>query len=112
MHLAFEGSSMQVESTVSEAVTDTVLAHGWNPPVSGVHWALQEADGDTRLTLTLQIAPGGDAARETAGFATHLDMLEAALAGAPIGYPFTNFKNWRAAFTAQLAAASKDAPMA
>jgi hypothetical protein len=56
-----------------------------------------------RLVLTLSVPDGEDAGRSAAGWAAHLEMLAAALAGAPIKFPFEVFKAARDSYRAQLA---------
>ena len=70
-----------------------------------MRWTL-EADGASRthLALQLELPAGEDAARSAAGWAAHLEMLAAALAGAPMKFPYPTFKAARAAFAVQLAA--------
>jgi len=113
--LDFHDSGIVIDSRVTRCQAPRALAYSWSSPGEPdrpVRWTL-EADGASRthLALQLELPAGEDAARSAAGWAAHLEMLAAALAGAPMKFPYPTFKAARAAFAAQLAA-SPAAPAA
>lgn len=57
----------------------------------------------TTLTLILSLPAAEDAARSCAGWEAHLEMLEAALEGVPIKFPFERFKASRETYNQILA---------
>jgi uncharacterized protein YndB with AHSA1/START domain len=103
VRLDFEGSGTVIESTVSAFQPSQLVEFSWSQPgepTRPVCWAL-EPDGDaTRLTLSVSTPEAEEAARACAGWEAHLAMLEAALAGAPIPFPFEVFKAAREAYRA------------
>jgi hypothetical protein len=84
-----------------------VLEYSWSSPgepLRPVRWELT-ADGEgTRLTLALRTPQGEDPGRACAGWEAHLEMLEAALEGVPIKFPFERFKAARDAYREKVAA--------
>ena len=105
--LDFEGSGTVIESEVSAFEDGRLVAFSWSrpgEPQRPVRIALAPAGAATDVTLTVKTPDGEDPARAAAGWAAHLAMLEAALAGAPIGFPFETFQAAREAYKAQVAA--------
>lgn len=108
VRLDFADSGTVVASTVTAYAPGRLLEYSWSgpgEPSRPVRWELTpDADG-TVLTLTLRVPDGEDAGRACAGWEAHLEMLEAALEGVPIKFPFETFKSWRDAYRAELAQA-------
>jgi uncharacterized protein YndB with AHSA1/START domain len=99
----FPDSGIVIDSAVSEFDPPRALAYSWSGPGEPNRPLRFEtaADGEgTMLTVKLQLPSGEDAAHTAAGFEAHLEMLAAALAGAPIPFPFAMFKAMRAAYHA------------
>ena len=104
--LNFEDSGIVIDSTVSAIEPPCVLEYSWSgpgEPLRPLRWVIEPSADGAVLTLTLLSPAGEDAGRAAAGFAAHLDMLAAALAGVPIKFPFERFKTARDAFRARLA---------
>lgn len=105
--LAFVDSGIVIDSTVSAMEPLQLLEYSWSgpgEPLRPVRWGLEPVGARTRLELTLTLPADEDVARSTAGWAAHLEMLAAHLAGAAIRFPFATFQTARAAYGAQLAA--------
>ena len=106
--LDFADSGTVVDSTVTAYVPGRMLEYSWSgpgEPLRPIRWELTpEADG-TVLTLTMAVPEDEDAGRACAGWEAHLEMLEAALEGVPIKFPFETFKSRRDAYRAELAQA-------
>lgn len=105
VRIDFADSGTLIDSHVSAFEAGRVLAYSWssgNEPERPMRWELMPTDDGTCLTLTLHIPASEDAAKACAGFEGHLDMLEAALEGVAIKFPFQRFLQARAAYTAQL----------
>lgn len=104
--LDFQESGIVIDSRVTRCQGPRSLAYSWSSPGQPerpVRWTL-EADGSrTHLTLELELPAHEDVARSAAGWAAHLEMLAAALAGAPMKFPFPTFKAAREAYVEQLA---------
>jgi uncharacterized protein YndB with AHSA1/START domain len=106
--LDFVDSGIRIDSAVTAFEPLTVLEYSWSgpgEPPRPVRWTLRPQCETTRLTLTLRLPDGDDVARSCAGWEAHLEMLEAALEGVPIKFPFARFKATREAYGAQLAVA-------
>lgn len=73
-----------------------------NQPQRPLRWELDEAQGGTRLTLTVGTPAGEDPAKACAGFEGHFEMLATALEGVPIKFPFDLYKQARAEYSKQL----------
>jgi hypothetical protein len=69
-----------------------------------VRWCVQPARVGARLTLIIRTPEGEDAARACAGWEAHLEMLEAALEGVPIKFPFDRFRTAREVYREKVAA--------
>jgi uncharacterized protein YndB with AHSA1/START domain len=109
VRLDFADSGTVVDSTITAYVPGRLLEYSWSgpgEPARPVRWELTpDAEGGTVLTLTLGVPEGEDAGRACAGWQAHLEMLEAALEGVPIKFPFETFKSWRDAYRTELAQA-------
>lgn len=106
VRIDFADSGTVIDSLVSAFEPQRLLAYSWSSgsePERPMRWELAPAGTGTTLTLSLQIPAGEDAAKACAGFEGHLDMLEAALEGVPIKFPFQRFLQARSAYGAQLA---------
>lgn len=104
--LDFQDSGIVIDSRVTACKAPRSLAYSWSgpgEPQRPVRWTLEPGEAGTRLTLELEIPDGEDMARAAAGWAAHLEMLAAAMAGAPTKFPFATFKAAREAYGAQLA---------
>lgn len=104
--LDFVDSGIVVDSRVSAVEPFHLLEYSWSgpgEPLRPVRWRLEPIGPLTRLALTLEIPANDDVARSAAGWAAHLDMLTAVLAGAEMRFPFPVFQAARAAYGAQLA---------
>jgi uncharacterized protein YndB with AHSA1/START domain len=107
--LTFPESGIVIDSTVSAFEPGRVLEYAWSAPDEPsrpLRFELQPQGATTALTVTLTVPATEDAARTAAGWAAHLQMLTAALAGAPIAFPFQTFKSAREDYRARLAAGS------
>jgi uncharacterized protein YndB with AHSA1/START domain len=110
--LDFGDSGIVIDSRVTQCKAPRSLAYSWSSPGQPdrpVRWSLEADGARTRLTLELQLPPDEDVARSAAGWAAHLEMLVAAMAGAPMKFPFPTFKAAREAFNAQVAQLSAQA---
>jgi uncharacterized protein YndB with AHSA1/START domain len=99
--LNFPDSGIVIDSTVSEFDPPRVLAYSWSGPGEPnrpLRFEPAANDDGTVLTMILQLPAGEDAARAAAGFEAHLEMLAAALEGAPIKFPLAKFKAMRMAY--------------
>ena len=104
--LDFDQSYVVIDSRVTAYAAPRLLEYSWSgpkEPLRPVRWSLEPIGGVTRLHLTLTLPADEDVARSSAGWAAHLEMLAAALAGAPMKFPLPTFKAARAAYDAQLA---------
>ncbi len=104
--LNFIDSGIVIDSTVTAYEPQAVLEYSWSgpgEPARPLRWELEPVGAAVLLTLTLTVPLEDDAGRSAAGFAAHLDMLAAALAGVPIKFPFEVFKAARDAYRVQVA---------
>ena len=105
--LDFADSGTVIDSRVSAFEDGRLLEYSWSSPgepLRPVRWRIEPHAGGTRLVLTLKVPAGEDAGRACAGWEAHLEMLEAALEGVPIKFPFETFKTAREAYRAKVAA--------
>lgn len=105
--LNFVDSGIVIDSKVSAFEDGRLLEYSWSgpdQPLRPLRFELSPEGEATRLTLTLTEPASEDVGRSCAGFAAHLEMLAAALAGVPIKFPFETFKAARDAYRVQLAA--------
>lgn len=101
----FADSGTIIDSKVSAYDSGRLIEYSWSAvgePARPVRWELNDAGDGTRLSLIVRTPAGEDAARAAAGWEAHLDMLEAALEGVPIKFPFERFKAAREAYKARL----------
>lgn len=101
VRLDFADSGTVIDSRVSAFEAGRTLEYSWSAsgePLRPVRWDLAAASQGTALTLVLTTPPGEDPGRACAGWEAHLEMLQAALAGAPIKFPFETFKAAREAY--------------
>ena len=106
VRLDFADSGTVIESEVSAFEDGRVVAFSWSKrgePDRPVRIEVAPDGASALLTLTVMTPDGEDPARAAAGWAAHLAMLEAALAGAPIAFPFETFKAAREAYREQVA---------
>ena len=104
----FGDSACPMRSTVTALIPGSLIEYAWSRAGERprpVRWALEPLGPTTRLTLTVAFGASTDVARFMAGWAAHLDMLVAALAGIPIEFPFDVFQGALAAYRAELGAA-------
>ncbi|HEX7945253.1 MAG TPA: SRPBCC family protein [Phenylobacterium sp.] len=104
--LDFADSGIVINSAVSAVEDERLLEYSWSgpgEPLRPVRWTLEPIGPLSRLELTLTMPASEDVARSAAGWAAHLEMLSAFLAGAASRFPFPTFQAARAAYGAQLA---------
>jgi uncharacterized protein YndB with AHSA1/START domain len=104
--LNFPDSGIVIDSLVSAFEPGRVLEYSWSrpgQPQRPIRFELEPAGPSTALALTLSVPAEEDAARAAAGWAAHLEMLAAALAGSPIRFPFETFKAAREHYRTLLA---------
>jgi len=104
--LDFVDSGIVIDSTVAAVEAPRLLEYSWSgpgEPERPLRWETSEEGGSTRLTLTVTVPEGEDAARAFAGWVAHLEMLAAALMGVPMKFPFDRFKAAREAYRERLA---------
>ena len=77
---------------------------GPGEPERPVRWETTAQNGGTHLVLTVRVPDTEDIAKSCAGWEAHLQMLQAALDGAPIKFPFDRFKATRESYKARVAA--------
>jgi uncharacterized protein YndB with AHSA1/START domain len=105
--LEFEGSGTVIDSEVLALEGGAMLEFSWSQPgepLRPVRWDLAANGGGSRLAVTIKTPQGEDAGRACAGWEAHMAMLAAALAGAPIGFPFEVFKAAREGYKPKVAA--------
>ena len=108
VRLDFGDSGIVIDSKVSDIRPGEVLEYSWSSPgqpLRPLRWTITPRAGGSTLALELSEPEGEDIARSCAGFDAHLDMLEAALEGAAIRFPFPQFVAYREAYKALAAAA-------
>ena len=113
--LAFADSGIVIDSTVTAVEPLSCIEYSWSgpgEPLRPIRWDLEAVGARTRLDLTLTLPAGEDVARSTAGWAAHLEMLAAVLAGAEMRFPFPTFQAARAAYGEQLAVMTDGQPAA
>ena len=105
--LDFADSGTVIDSRVSALEPGHVLEYSWSgpdEPLRPVRWELA-ADGEaTALSLIQKTPAAEDPGRACAGWEAHLEMLQAALEGVPIKFPFERFKAARDAYRPLVAA--------
>jgi uncharacterized protein YndB with AHSA1/START domain len=107
VRLAFEGSGTVIDSEVLALEDGAILEFSWSQPgepLRPVRWDLAADGAGARLTVTIKTPHGEDPGRACAGWEAHMAMLAAALAGAPIAFPFEVFKAAREGYKPKVAA--------
>jgi len=110
--LDFGDSGIVIASQVTAFEPQRVLEYSWSGPREAerpVRWEIEPLGAGCVLTLTLTTPAGDDPDRAAAGWAAHLEMLAAALAGVPIHFPYQLFKAAREHYSAQVQALAKAA---
>jgi uncharacterized protein YndB with AHSA1/START domain len=105
--LDFADSGTVIDSQVSAFESGRVLEYSWSSPgqpLRPVRWELAAAGEATALTLIQRTPLDEDPGRACAGWEAHLEMLQAALEGVPIKFPFESFKAARDAYRPKVAA--------
>lgn len=103
--LNFVDSGIVIDSQVAAYEPPRLLEYSWSgpgEPSRPLRWEIAPADEGCVLTLRLKVPDGEDVARSCAGWEAHLEMLEAALEGVPIKFPFARFQATREAYKALL----------
>ena len=93
-------------AAVSAVEAGRLLEYSWSSPgepTRPVRWEIAPEGDGTRLTLTLRVPSSEDPGRACAGWEAHLEMLEAALEGVPIKFPFERFKAARDGYREKVA---------
>jgi uncharacterized protein YndB with AHSA1/START domain len=109
VRLDFEGSGTVIESELLAFEAGTMLEFSWSQPgepLRPVRWDLAADGAGSRLTVTIKTPLSEDPGRACAGWEAHMAMLAAALAGAPIGFPFEVFKAAREGYRPKVEALS------
>lgn len=106
----FEESGGSIHSRVSAYEPHRLLEYSWSTPgepLRPLRWMLEPLGTATLLSLQLTVPAKEDAARAAAGWAAHLEMLQAALLGASPRFPFPVFKAAREAYADQVSALTR-----
>lgn len=104
--IEFHDSGIPIDSVVRAADPPYVLEYSWSAgaePERPLRWEIAPAGQGARLTLTVRLPGGEDAAKACAGWDAHLQMLLAALEGVPIRFPVDHFLAARERCRAELA---------
>ena len=104
--LNFVDSGIVIDSLITDIEPWRVLEFSWSgpgEPARPIRFELEPVGAAVGLVLTLSVPAEEDAGRAAAGWAAHLEMLAAALAGVPIKFPFEVFKAARDEYRARLA---------
>ena len=99
----FPDSGTVIDSRVSAIEPPRLIEYSWSgpgEPERPVRWEIASDGRGTRLILTVRIPDTEDIARTCAGWEAHLQMLLAAIDGAPIKFPFDKFKTTRESYKA------------
>jgi len=83
-----------------------LVEYSWSSPGEPqrpVRWEVAPEGEGARLTLTLTVPAAEDPGRACAGWEAHLEMLQAALEGVPIKFPFESFQAAREAYRIKVA---------
>lgn len=94
VRIDFSDSGTVIDSTIQEFDPPHLLVYSWSSgaaPIRPLRWQLDEVATGTRLLLSVRLPAAEDAAKACAGFEGHLEMLAAALEGAPIKFPVDLF---------------------
>jgi len=105
--LQFEDSGIVIDSKVTAFQPLSLLEFSWSGPGEPdrpIRFDLEPVGPAVDLTLTFTVPADEDVGRACAGWAAHLEMLVAALAGVPTKFPFELFKAARELYRTQVAA--------
>jgi len=105
--LDFTDSGTVIDSRVTAFEDGRLLEYSWShgeEPARPVRWQLEPDAAGTLLSLSQKTPEAEDPGRACAGWEAHLEMLEAALEGVPIKFPFERFKAARNAYRPRVAA--------
>lgn len=103
VQLDFGASGITIDSVIRVCDPPNELVYSWSSgeaPLRPLRWRLQPREGGTLLRLTVTLPENEDPVIAAAGWDAHLEMLMAALAGVPIGFPVQRFKEARSLFQA------------
>lgn len=101
----FQESGGAIDSKVTAIEPERLLEYSWSSPgepLRPLRWTLEPIGAATILTLRLTIPAHEDTPRAAAGWAAHLEMLQAALIGAPMKFPLEVFRAAKDGYRAQL----------
>ena len=104
--LDFADSGTVIDSKVSAFEDGRLVEYSWSSPGEPqrpVRWEVAPEGEGARLTLTLTVPAAEDPGRACAGWEAHLEMLQAALEGVPIKFPFESFQAAREAYRIKVA---------
>lgn len=102
----FQESGIPIDSVVCAAEPPYLLKYSWSAGDGAerpLRWEITPVGHGARLTLTVRLPDGEDAAKACAGWDAHLQMLLAALEGVPIRFPVDHFLATRQRCQAALA---------
>jgi uncharacterized protein YndB with AHSA1/START domain len=105
VRIDFADSGVVIDSTVSAMTPLRTLEYSWSSgqqPKRPLRWDLHPESDGTRLTLTVRLPAGEDAAKACAGFEGHLAMLAAALEDVPVRFPLELYLQARKHYQALL----------
>jgi uncharacterized protein YndB with AHSA1/START domain len=103
----FEDSGIVIDSTVTAYKPMRVLEYSWSgpgEPLRPIRWELEPVGAAVRLALTVTVPDDEDVGRACAGWAAHLEMLIASLAGVSTKFPVALFRAAREQYETQVAA--------
>jgi uncharacterized protein YndB with AHSA1/START domain len=103
----FEDSGIVIDSAVTAYEPARVLEYSWSgpgEPLRPISWELEPVGATTRLVLTVTVPDDEDVGRACAGWAAHLEMLIASLAGVSTKFPVALFHAAREQYETQVAA--------
>lgn len=99
--LHFADSGTVIDSAVSVCDAPGVVGYSWSAPGElerPLRWETFAEGTATRILLTARIPEAEDVTKTCAGWEAHLAMLQAALEGSPIEFPFERFQAAREAY--------------
>ena len=99
--LVFADSGTVIDSIVGAVEAPRWIEYSWSgpgEPERPVRWETTAQNSGTHLVLTVRVPDTENIAKSCAGWEAHLQMLQAALDGAPIKFPFDRFKAAREAY--------------
>lgn len=105
VRIDFPNSGQSISCQVTAWNPGCRLEYSWSDDVRlkrPVLWDLLSCEEGVAVSLTLGIPANEDAARALAGWAAHMEMLAAVLAGASVRFPLQRFAENRRAFALAL----------